>query len=198
MKCLACWEPISEEDKICPHCGTDQDNAKDYLTLALMKQQKNKIEVPEKTIVLDYIYKVDPEAKEEITVSSSVSDPTPPASSASQTASTISKSPTSKTGYQPQVPSWLGTPSPKALEEFSKDKKEQAEAKTKAKKKEKTILCPNCEREAPLRKFCKHCGNPLQKECPNCNKFNSIKAKFCTACGQDITKTSTVEVENKE
>ncbi|MCG3220604.1 MAG: zinc ribbon domain-containing protein, partial [Candidatus Heimdallarchaeota archaeon] len=61
---------------------------------------------------------------------------------------------------------------------------------------EKTLICPNCEKEAPLRKFCKHCGNPLQKECPNCNKFNSIKAKFCTACGHDIT-TSSKDEENK-
>ena len=195
MKCLACWEPISEEDKICPHCGTDQDNAKDYLTLALMKQQKNKIKVPEKTKVLDYIYKVDPESKEEITVSSSVSVPTPPSSSESQTVSPVSKSPTSQTGYQPQVPSWLGTPSAKALSETPKDTTIQPKPKTKPK--EKTLICPNCEKEAPLRKFCKHCGNPLQKECLNCNKFNSIKAKFCTACGHDITTTSKDE-ENKE
>ncbi|NPD88657.1 MAG: zinc ribbon domain-containing protein [Asgard group archaeon] len=198
MKCLACWEPISEEEKICHHCGTDQNNAKDYLALALMKQQKNKVAVPEKTKVLDYIYKVDPEAKEEITISSSVSTLTTPSSSKPQIAAPVSKTPSTQSGYQPQVPSWLGTPSPKALAEISKEAKEQPKVKTKAKQKEKTLICPNCEKEAPLRKFCKHCGNPLQKECPKCNKSNSIKAKFCTACGQNITATSLDKEEKKQ
>ncbi len=194
MKCLACWEPISDDEKICHHCGTDQSDAKDYLALALMKQQKNKVAVPEKTKVLDYIYKVDPQAKEEITISSEVSTPTPPSASRVP----ASQSSASQSGYQPQVPSWLGTPSPKALEDFTKEKKEQVQAKAAAKKKEKTLICPSCEKEAPLRKFCKHCGSPLQKECPNCNKFNSIKAKFCTSCGHDIVSSSKGEDAKKE
>ena len=184
MKCLACWETISEDEKICHHCGTDQNDAKDYLALALMKQQKNKVAVPEKTKVLDYIYKVDPQAKEEITISTEVSTPKPP--SMFGKTSTTSRTATSQSGYQPQVPSWLGTP---------KDKSPIEEPK-KAKDKEKTLICPGCEQEAPLRKFCKHCGVPLQKECPNCKKLNSIKAKFCTSCGQDIT--SSKDEENKK
>jgi hypothetical protein len=183
MKCLACWEPITENDKICSHCGTDQDNAKDYLTLALMKQQKNKIEVPEKSNVLDYIYKVDPETKKEITVSSSVSVPTPPSSPR-----TTAQQSTTQSGYQPQVPSWLGTPDTQKQISDSQKPSEPTEPKTKPK--EKTIKCPNCEKDAPFRKFCKHCGNPLQKECPNCQKLNSVKAKFCTGCGQEISETS--------
>jgi hypothetical protein len=184
MKCLACWEPISEEEKICHHCGTDQNDAKDYFALALMKQQKNKVAVPEKTKVLDYIYKVDPQAKEEITVSTEVSTPTPP--SKFSPPATTSKSPTSQSGYQPQVPSWLGTPKETSTEEIKK-----------AKSKEKTLVCPSCEKEAPLRKFCKYCGVPLQKECPNCKKFNSIKAKFCTSCGNNLD-TSNDATKKKE
>ncbi len=34
MKCLACWEEILEESKICSMCGSDQQDAKDFLTLA--------------------------------------------------------------------------------------------------------------------------------------------------------------------
>ena len=178
MKCLACWEPISKDEKICPHCGTDQDDAKDYLALALMKQQKNKIEVPEKTKVLEYIYNVDPESKEEISISSAISTPTP---------SSVSESPTAQSSYQPKVPSWLGTPTTKDTPKPPKTTSLKEKPITKPK--EKTLICPNCEKEAPLRKFCKFCGNPLQKECPECGKFNSVKAKFCTSCGQDIQES---------
>ena len=67
-KCLACWEEIDDGQKICHHCGSDQEDVKDFLALAVLKQQKQKISVPEKTPVLDYIFKVDPETKEEVTI----------------------------------------------------------------------------------------------------------------------------------
>ena len=98
-KCLACWEEIDDGQKICHHCGSDQEDVKDFLALAVLKQQKQKITVPEKTPVLDYIFKVDPETKEEVTISGIPNTEGSPASAAPATSA-----------YQPSRPSWLGTP----------------------------------------------------------------------------------------
>ena len=54
-QCLACWEEIEEQEKICQHCGSDQDEVKDYLALVLLKQRKKNITIPEKIAVLDFM-----------------------------------------------------------------------------------------------------------------------------------------------
>ena len=170
-KCLACWEDIDDGQKICHHCGSDQEDVKDFLALAVLKQQKQKITVPKETPVLDYIFKVDPETKEDVTISAVPdSSPTP----------TTPGSPRSA-AYQPARPSWLGTPTaenpivPAALKDTESTKKDSV--------KTKTIICPHCFEEVPFKKFCKFCGKNLQKECTNCNKQIKIAAKFCTHCG---------------
>ena len=166
MKCLACWEEIDEDSLICSHCGSDQNKVKDYFVLALMKQQKRKIAVPSRTEVLEYIMEVDPEAKNEITVTSG-----------SQ----------SLEEYKPSKLSAFGIGS-KSKPEPQKVKPTQKPSEPT--KIEKTLLCPTCKEEVPFRKFCKFCGAKLQKECPSCNAINRVTAKFCTKCGEEQ------EVEN--
>jgi len=170
-KCLACWEEIDDGQKICHHCGSDQEDVKDFLALAVLKQQKQKITVPNKTPVLDYIFKVDPDTEEEVTISAVPdSPPTSPTSAASSTST-----------YQPSRPSWLGTPTtetpivPTEVKDSEDDKKETV--------KTKTVICPHCSEEVPFKKFCKFCGKNLQKECSKCNKQIAIATKFCTHCG---------------
>jgi len=168
-KCLACWEEIEEGVKICPHCGSNQENVKDFLALAVLKQQKKKITVPEKTPILEYIYEVDPEMKEEITVGSTAETQTPSST------------------YKPSRPSWLQVPGVAQEKAPSPKEKPPATISTEQPKStEKTIICPNCSQEVKLLKFCKICGNKLQKECDKCGKINAISAKFCTGCGQKM------------
>ncbi|MBY9001015.1 MAG: zinc ribbon domain-containing protein [Candidatus Heimdallarchaeota archaeon] len=161
MKCLACWEEIKEFDRICHHCGSDQKEVKDYFVLALLKQQKRKIVVPEETDVLQYILEVDPESRKEITITGS-SEPLPP--------------------YQPIEPSLAltsqGQSQPEPMNRPSTLKA------LPSKTVEKTLICPSCLEEVPYRKFCKFCGYQLQKECDNCGTINRTAAKFCTKCGQ--------------
>lgn len=166
MKCLACWEEIGDSTRICYHCGSDQKEVKDFFVLALLKQQKRKIVVPEETDVLKYILEVDPESKQEITITGTA-EPLP--------------------AYQPKRRSFFGTmmgqqevpqeappkPTPLAVKQQS----------TTQKPKEKTLKCPSCQEEVPLRKFCKLCGFKLQKECDECGTLNRVTAKFCTKCG---------------
>ncbi len=171
-KCLACWEEIDDGQKICHHCGSDQEDVKDFLALAVLKQQKKKITVPKKTPVLDYIFKVDPDTKEEVTISADLS---------SSPASPTQAAPTSS-AYQPARPTWLGTPVaekpavPTKVIDSEEDKKDGI--------KSKTVVCPHCSEEVPFKQFCKFCGKSLQKECTKCNKQIKIAAKFCTHCGQ--------------
>ncbi|MHA2358245.1 MAG: zinc ribbon domain-containing protein [Candidatus Heimdallarchaeaceae archaeon] len=206
MKCLACWEPISEDDKICSHCGTDQQDAKDYLVLALMKQQKKKVSVPESNRILDYVSEVDPDIKDEITISSIVP-------------STVPSQDQSK--YQPTTPPWLGLPSSQTSQQApSAPVRQQTKPKIGTIKCpncseeiqpkkfckycgyklpqdiSKKVICPNCSQEVQLKKFCKFCGETLQKECPECKATLSIRAKFCTKCG--YTMVSQEEEEKAE
>ena len=172
--CLACWEEIEEGTKICPHCGSDQENVKDFLALAVMKQQKKKIVVPKETPILEYIYEVDPEMKEEITVSS------------------ISQTEKSSSSYKPSRPSWLQLPGTTQEQTPSIQEKTPSPIPSEQLKiSDKTVICPSCSQEVKLLKFCKFCGNKLQKECENCGKINAINAKFCTGCGQSMGITDT-------
>ena len=167
--CLACWEEIEEGTKICPHCGSDQENVKDFLALAVMKQQKKKIVVPKETPILEYIYEVDPEMKEEITVSSTAETKAPPSS------------------YKPSRPEWLQLPGATQEQEPSIQEKPSSPAPAEQPKaSDKTVVCPSCSQVVRLLKFCKFCGSKLQKECENCRKINAITAKFCTGCGQKM------------
>ncbi len=175
MKCLACWEDIPEAASICHHCGSDQKEVKDFFVLALLKQQKRKIVVPEETNVLKYILEVDPELKKEITITSS-SEPLP--------------------SYQPQQPSLLGTitgqkqsSSPKPVNQAT------PQQPLSQKPKEKTLVCPSCQEEVPFRKFCKLCGFQMQRECPDCGTANRVTAKFCTKCGNALKP---LEIDGKK
>ncbi len=63
-----------------------------------------------------------------------------------------------------------------------------AEAVTKTKANTKPV-CPKCGAQvAKTAKFCKNCGEALQKEniCPNCNAKLEDGAKFCENCGHKV------------
>lgn len=163
MKCLACWEDIPEAARICNHCGSDQKEVKDFFVLALLKQQKRKIVVPEETDVLKYILEVDPEVKSEITITGTA-EPLPT--------------------YQPQQPSIMGAIAGQRYSPPTKPINQPANQQPLPQKpKEKTLVCPSCKDEVPFRKFCKLCGYQLQRDCHNCGTVNRINAKFCTKCG---------------
>ncbi len=174
LRCLACWEEIEEGSKICPHCGSDQEDVKDFLALAVLKQQKKKIVVPEKTPILEYIYEVDPEMEKEITVQSTAETETP------------------SSGYKPSRPAWLQIPSTTQEQTPSTQEKPPTPIPAEQPKtSEKTVICPSCLQEVKILKFCKFCGSKLQKECQNCGKINAITAKFCTGCGHTIEESDT-------
>ncbi|MHA1258699.1 MAG: double zinc ribbon domain-containing protein [Candidatus Heimdallarchaeaceae archaeon] len=164
MKCLACWEEIEDGEKVCHHCGSNQEEVKDYLTLAVLKQQKKKVTVPQKTPMLSYLETVDPVLKEEIVVSSTEISPPPQA-------------------YQPERPTWLGT-SLATQKPSSKELIPQEPPRKKTKK--KTVKCPNCDKETPDLKFCKYCGYQLNKECPKCGTKVKTNVRFCSECGYNF------------
>jgi len=52
-------------------------------------------------------------------------------------------------------------------------------------------ICPQCgETNSITAKFCNGCGNNLNENngayCPNCGEKNSINAKFCQGCGKEL------------
>ncbi|TFG10269.1 zinc-ribbon domain-containing protein [Candidatus Heimdallarchaeota archaeon] len=179
-ECLACWEEIEETEDTCPHCGSNQEDVKDYLALVLLKQGKRKISVPKETPVLDYVFETDPAVKEEISlgvvtdIKDKKSPPEPQASSFG-----IQSDGT----YRPTQPSWLAKPEPvkKEVQEAPPTKIEEKEED-----KIKTIKCPNCEKEVKFLGHCKFCGQALLRECPSCKQEISSTAKFCTKCGTKV------------
>lgn len=183
-QCLACWEDIEDDELICHHCGSNQEEVKDYLALVVLKQRKKKIEVPEETPVLDYIFEVDPEVQNDISVGKGL--PKKRQQPFAPIAPTTSH-PSESGQYQPDKPSWLGTPvatekQPSTEEKPSVNKTPPSKKPSKA----KSIVCPECNKEVPMLKYCKFCGQRLQKECVHCGKIISIRAKFCTGCGKAI------------
>ena len=179
MKCLACWEEIPEESKICSVCGSDQKDAKDFLTLALLLQQKKKITVPEESNILKYIFEIDPSAMNYISVPSSVTiqpfqeakpvpvSPTTPIEKAESSVNT------QVNGYQPSKPQWLKVPA-------------ETKKKTPKTKGIELIVCPHCFEEVPAHNFCKLCGKPLIISCPECETKVSVTTKFCNGCGHNM------------
>lgn len=174
-QCLACWEDIEEQDKICLHCGSNQDEIKDYLALVLLKQRKKKITIPEQTSALDYVIDVDPKTAEDITFAKPVAE----------TGDHQARTPPGAT-YQPAKPSWLGSPTaPKASQQLPQEVRQDSKSiPTQISK--KSIECPNCSKEVSFLKYCKNCGYQLHEECPHCQKVNSVTSKFCTKCGKSI------------
>ncbi len=175
-QCLACWEEIEDQEKICNHCGSDQNDVKDYLALVLLKQRKKKITIPEQTAVLDYVIDVDPTTAESITISLSEAEP-----------GYQEAKPTPATTYKPESPSWLGKPSSQQVSQQAPRSQPTAvkqEPSAPVVRSKKLIKCPNCSEEVSFLKYCKICGYQLQKECPQCEKINSITSKFCTICGK--------------
>lgn len=174
-QCLACWEDIEEQDKICLHCGSNQDEIKDYLALVLLKQRKKKITIPEQTSALDYVIDVDPKTAEDITF----------AKPAAETGEHQARTPPGAT-YQPAKPSWLGRPTtPKASQQLPQKVRQDSKS-IPTQISEKLIKCPDCSKEVSFLKYCKNCGYQLHKECPHCQKVNSVTSKFCTKCGKSI------------
>ncbi len=58
-----------------------------------------------------------------------------------------------------------------------------------SKNSEKNGFCPNCGAEVKGNsKFCSNCGQALSREkrCANCGERNSTDAKFCQKCGQKL------------
>ncbi len=179
MKCLACWEEIPEESKICSMCGSDQQDAKDFLTLALLLQQKNKITVPEESNILKYIFEIDPSAMNYISVPSSVTVqpfqeakplPISPTIPSEKDGSLVDIQTNS---YQPSKPQWLKEP----VETIKKTPKTKGV---------KLIICPHCSEEVPAHNFCKLCGKPLIISCPECETKVSVTTKFCHRCGHTM------------
>ncbi|MCK4844833.1 MAG: zinc ribbon domain-containing protein [Candidatus Heimdallarchaeota archaeon] len=184
MKCLACWEEIPEESKICSMCGSDQQDAKDFLTLALLLQQKNKIAVPEESNILKYIFEIDPSAMDYISVPSSVTTqpfqeakpiPISPITPMEETGSSVHAQANS---YQPSKPQWLKEPV-----ETIETTPAGTIKKTPKKEGIKMIVCPHCTEEVPSHNFCKLCGKPLMISCPECETKVSITTKYCSGCG---------------
>lgn len=176
-ECLACWEEIEDNETICHHCGSNQEEVKDYLALVLLKQGRRKIDVPTETPVLDYVFDTDPAVKEEISVSISSAPQEPEI--AVQRGDTTSRI-TSNGTYSPEKPSWLASPTDDNQKEtLSPQKKEMIP-------KSKTISCPKCSKDVPLLQYCKFCGQKLLRTCPNCNKEIQATAKFCTGCGKKV------------
>jgi predicted amidophosphoribosyltransferase len=177
-QCLACWEEIEDQERICNHCGSDQDEVKDYLALVLLKQRKKKIEIPEQTAVLDYVFDVDPSTAESITVSKT-----------SAGADFQEARPTPGTTYKPDSPSWLGRPTTQQTSQPTQSTQPTAvnqKPSTPAVSRKKLIRCPKCSKEVSFLKYCKNCGQQLQRECPSCNIPISVTSKFCTSCGKPV------------
>ena len=185
-QCLACWEDIENDELICLQCGSNQEEVKDYLALVVLKQRKKKIDVPKETPVLDYIFEVDPQAQKDITVKGEPPKREQPFVPVAQS----QEHPSQSGHYQPDRPSWLGTPdaTSESSTKTTPEKKAPISSKTKpgTTSKAKTIVCPKCSEESPFLKYCKFCGQKLQRECPHCRKILSVKAKFCTGCGESV------------
>ena len=192
-ECLACWEEIEDTEQVCPYCGSNQEEVKDYLTLVLLKQGKKKISVPKDTPVLDFILDTDPQMKEEISVS--IKSPSQPETKRPTFfAPQVGKQ--SDGTYIPEQPSWLAKPADKDLANQEPEQKIQKEKKTTptpsattttaSGKKVKTILCPKCTKEVPFLQYCKYCGQQLTRKCPACNKEIAVTAKFCRGCGTKL------------
>ena len=184
-QCLACWEEIEDQDKVCIHCGSNQDEIKDYLALVLLKQRKKKITIPEKTTALDYVIEVDPSTADSITVDKTAAETGLQPAKPMQTTTYPPTKPMQTTTYQPEKPTWLG--SPITSQQTTNNRKQQPSRPQQPSR--KTIECPNCSKEVSFLKFCKNCGQQLQQECPECQRINTITSKFCTKCGKPLKET---------
>ncbi len=189
-ECLACWEEIDDTEEVCPHCGSKQEEVKDYLALVLLKQGKKKIEVPKETPVLDYVFDIDPETKKDISVAIKSSS-----SSNQGTESPLStnQKPGIKSDgkYKPDRPQWLSRPADVISKEIDNDARQVKQEPVvpsikKTADKLKTVSCPNCLEDVPLLKYCKFCGQMLLRECPSCNKEIAVTSKFCRVCGSKL------------
>jgi len=50
------------------------------------------------------------------------------------------------------------------------------------------MKCPKCQFEnREEAKFCKECGNKLERTCSQCGSMNPLGSKFCDECGHDLT-----------
>ena len=47
-----------------------------------------------------------------------------------------------------------------------------------------TKKCECGEVNDPVSKFCKNCGKPLSKKCPDCGNDNDPAAQYCSNCGR--------------
>ena len=47
-----------------------------------------------------------------------------------------------------------------------------------------TKKCECGEVNDPVSKFCKNCGKPLSKKCPDCGNDNDPTAQYCSNCGR--------------
>ena len=182
-ECLGCWEEIEDDEVVCHHCGSNQEEIKDYLALVLLKQNKKKITVPEETPVLNYVFETDPTEKEEISISTTPSEP-----KQRSFFSPFRQQPRTQSEgtYKPENPSWLAKPSFPNETKTEKPKNSSLDDSILSELKTKTITCPKCSADVPLLKYCKSCGQKLLRNCPSCNKEIAVTAKFCTGCGMRI------------
>jgi len=158
-KCLSCWEEIEESLKVCPHCGAEQEDVVEYLKLALLAQKRKPLSTESNTNIKNFLHKIDPE----LTISKiepAKSDRYPPSSNK----------------YQEYVPTTLPQISTPV-------------DRTASQTKEKTVMCPTCKNEVKQTKFCKYCGSPLFKECPQCEEKVGVNVNFCPTCGYNFSKT---------
>lgn len=169
MKCYACFNEIVKGESICSHCGTNQEDLHDFLTLAILYQQKKEADIPENTNTYKYLVSIDPSLKEKIiTTSVRESSYTPPQSTLQEQ---------KQTHYSPSS----SNHSEKTYIPITED---QIPLTTTS---ETIIQCPNCGSEIQKKaNFCKFCGEKVKKECNNCGYQNKGKAKFCTKCGNNL------------
>ncbi|UJG43501.1 MAG: zinc ribbon domain-containing protein [Candidatus Heimdallarchaeum endolithica] len=152
-KCLSCWEEIEESLKVCPHCGAEQEDVVEFLKLALLAQKRKPLSTESNTNIKNFLHKIDPKL-------------------------TISKIETRKSESYPPSSDKYQEYVPTTLQQISTPVKG-----TETQKGKKTVMCPTCKKEVKLTKFCKYCGSPLFKECPQCKEKVSINVKFCPLCG---------------
>lgn len=187
MKCLACWAEISSHDKICPNCGTKQDDIKKFLVLSLLVQKGKKAGGKKYPELFEFLSKIDPKRAEEI------EKYTVPVDSS-----------TERKGLKPYVPPTLPTHSsyppyssaPTALHNEHVAKQSLADSSTipvsDSKENAVLIICDKCHKEVPAKRFCKYCGNRLFVECPQCGAEVRSTYKFCPQCGAKIEQEDTI------
>ncbi len=174
MNCLSCWESISDEDKICPYCGSDQNELKEFFTLAVIATGKEVIALPKRPALLEILKEIDPTIEQKFVFA----EDSPQEQEAPYRPTTVPP------GFATQGPhgsNYAPSNTVSPSQPITKSPDDTLETSI------PITICPNCRNEVPFRKFCKICGFNLAIECSNCYNLNKSTGKFCTKCGNKLT-----------